>query len=502
VTRILAARAVVGGSYELSELLGSGGMGQVWAARHRVTGREVAIKFLRASVDSDPDALARFQREARAACAVDHPNVVEILDFAERDGEEPMIVMERLRGETLADRLARKEHLSLDDTASLMVQAISAVGSAHALGIVHRDLKPSNIFIVRRARDSTDLVKVVDFGVAKWVNVQEGGPALRTKSGSTLGTPCYMAPEQALGKTPVDHRADVWALGVILYECLTGVRPVEGENSAQVIAHLLSTGIIPVEELAVDVPPEVAELVGKMLTRDASGRPSDLRQAFTLFSRYTSIVSPAFSEPSTQQEAPERERELDSKPPAPARTPAHALEPTVTLVRPELVTGIPTLVTGMPTATDHAPVRPSGQRRAARLFGLALVVGVVALLWLARARDSSDGAGPAAEPPPLVRPAPAEPARSATPVPAATSAATPEAPGSSPAVRPTRPPHTARAPSRRRSASPEAAAADSVVSPGTSGKVEKDRAPGLRAGEACEKSSDCESKKCVAFACQ
>ena len=489
MAKALATGAIVGGSYELAELLGSGGMGEVWAATHRVTGREVAIKCLRASAYSDPYVLERFQREARAACAVDHPNVVDVLDFAERDGEEPMIIMERLRGETLAAKIAREESLSFGETATLMVQVISAVGTAHALGIVHRDLKPSNIFILRRARDPADTVKVLDFGIAKWLNVQDGRSGVHTKSGSTLGTPCYMAPEQALANTPVDHRADVWALGVILYECLTGVRPVEGENSAQVVLNLFATGIIPVEKLATGVPSDVAELIRRMLTREASGRPRDLRAPFALLSRYTNIVSPVFSEPSGQPGTPdEPDRKLPEVPP--------------TLVRHEPETVIPTTT----TANARVAARRRGNGRAARLFGVTLVVGTLALFWFARARDSGDGAGSAVARPPPVRPAPDAPAFRPTPVatpetsrpsfPAASAAPAQRAPTPvrSEPQRATRPAQKPRALSPRSSATPAAAATGSVVAPS--------RAPGLHAGEACEKSSDCESKKCVAFACQ
>jgi serine/threonine protein kinase len=206
------------------------------------------------------------------------------------------MVMELLRGETLGAKLLRDERLSLEETAALLLPVVSAVGTAHALGIVHRDLKPDNLFLIEGGG-----VKVLDFGIAKLAAeryLQDGPSAMLTESGSMLGTPCYMAPEQASGEHPVDHRADVWSFGVILYECLSGMRPIEGENLPQVVARLMSAGIMPLERIAPELPGEVTGLVKQMLTREVGRRTPSLVEVGRTLGRFTSVKVPEFAPPS------------------------------------------------------------------------------------------------------------------------------------------------------------------------------------------------------------
>jgi serine/threonine protein kinase len=292
--------ALIAGRYRLDHHLGEGGMGTVWAATHTVTRRSVAMKFLKDSVRHRKDLRERFLREAATASALKHPNVVEIIDVFDFEEQSPVMVMELLRGETLGQKLQRDERLSLEETAALLVPVVSAVGAAHAFGIVHRDLKPENLFLVEGSE--TPAVKVLDFGIAKLTAERylEGGPsALLTESGSLLGTPCYMAPEQASGEHPVDHRADVWSLGVILYECLSGSRPIEGESLPQVVARLMSAGIMPLERIAPELPGEVTGLVKQMLTRDLGRRTASLVDVSKTLGRYTNVRAPEFGVPST-----------------------------------------------------------------------------------------------------------------------------------------------------------------------------------------------------------
>jgi eukaryotic-like serine/threonine-protein kinase len=278
-------------------------MGQVWSAVHVVTGRRVALKRLLLAGVSDDDeradsqAHARFLLEAQTACAVEHPNVVEVLDFVEPGDEPPLLVMELLDGETLAAKLDRESVLSLEDTVNIVLPVVSAVGTAHSLGIIHRDLKPANIFLQQRAGQDR-VVKVLDFGIAKWLAPQPSGSGLRTQTGSTLGTPCYMAPEQAIGERLVDHTADIWSLGIILYECLSGARPVDGENPVQMVVRLLNTGIMPIERVVPGLPEDMAQLAGQMLARDVAQRPVDLRAVFDVLKKYASVSAPTFAGPS------------------------------------------------------------------------------------------------------------------------------------------------------------------------------------------------------------
>jgi serine/threonine protein kinase len=279
-------------------------MGEVWAATHLVTHRRIAIKFLLWSAASSPEMRHRFVREARAACAVEHPNVVQVFDVVELDGGTPVIVMELLSGETLRERIDRSVRLSLEETCSLLVPAVAAVATAHDLGVVHRDLKPENIFLAREGSRG-ETVKVLDFGIAKLVGV-EGGPAQTdpiTSTGSTVGTPSYMAPEQTLGEKDVDHRADVWALGVVLYECIAGVRPLQGSTVGQVVLSLATDGVRPLEEVAPGVPEGARALIMKMLERERGARPQNLWQVHELLSGFRrgaghSIAPAAHAKPS------------------------------------------------------------------------------------------------------------------------------------------------------------------------------------------------------------
>ena len=268
--------AVVG-RYRLERLLGQGGMGTVWEAVHLDTAERAALKVVRDDQASDPVRHRRLLREARAASAVLHPNVVRIREVLEAADGSPIIVMDLLVGETLADRLARDGTLSLKETAVIMGPVVSAVATAHAAGVIHRDLKPDNIFL---ADDGGEVVPtVLDFGIAKVhvVSAESVASGALTATGAVLGTPHYMAPEQLFGEHDVDHRTDVWALGVILYECLTGMRPLGGGSLGQVLKAMLGGAIAPVRDHAPWLPEAVAQAIDRMLTRDRKERPDLLR---------------------------------------------------------------------------------------------------------------------------------------------------------------------------------------------------------------------------------
>jgi eukaryotic-like serine/threonine-protein kinase len=282
---------LIGGRYQLDRLIGQGGMGQVWAAIHTVTGRRAALKFLRGGpTHNQPEMRRRFLREARAASAVVHPNVVQVQDFFELPDGTPVMVMDLLEGESLAQRLSRVQTLELKEAVDVLLPVISAVGTAHSLGVVHRDLKPDNVFLVRSTGPGAD-VRVLDFGIAKLTSASAAATdaGALTDTGALLGTPCYMSPEQSFGERDIDHRTDVWAIGVMLYEMLSGTRPVDGENMGQVLKRLMTVGITPIEVLVPDLPGEVAALVGRMLARDRDVRPSDLREVSALLSPFGSV---------------------------------------------------------------------------------------------------------------------------------------------------------------------------------------------------------------------
>ena len=222
----VAPGVVLAGKYALEKKLGQGGMGAVWRAEHMQLRSPVAIKLIDEQIASSPDALARFMREAQSAAALRSPHVVQILDFG-ADRGVPYIAMELLEGESLADRLARVGRMPPQEIAQLITQVSRALAKAHEMGIVHRDIKPDNIFIVRN--DEEDVAKVLDFGIAKSSKGLGVGSGSTTRTGAILGTPNYMSPEQAEGTKLVDHRTDLWALGVIVFEALVGRKPFDSD---------------------------------------------------------------------------------------------------------------------------------------------------------------------------------------------------------------------------------------------------------------------------------
>ncbi|MBW2456721.1 MAG: serine/threonine protein kinase [Deltaproteobacteria bacterium] len=279
-------------------------MGSVWAATHVVTRKAVAVKILHAAIALDETARRRFIREARAACAVEHPNVVDVHDVFQTGDGTPVMVLDLLEGETLAALRRREEKLPLDQMLEIILPVVSAVGTAHARGIVHRDLKPENIFLVTRGDELVD-VKVLDFGIAK-LTAAEGAAAASgviTKSGALLGTPHYMAPEQAFGDRSIDHQADVWALGVTLFTCLTGTRPVNGDNLGQIVRRLATEEVVPVASLEPSLPKRLTDLIDRMLRRDRSERVADLREAFSVLAELTSASAPSFGPPDVAQKS-------------------------------------------------------------------------------------------------------------------------------------------------------------------------------------------------------
>jgi serine/threonine-protein kinase len=276
----LSAGDVLAERYRLVAPVGRGGSSVVWVADHVITGKRVALKVLTRRGD---EVAARFLREARITSRLAHPNIVDIHDvFQLEESDELVMVMDLLEGQSLAERLrarAPRTALSLDETARIVLAITSALDAAHALGVVHRDLKPENVFL---ATDGT--LRVLDFGVAKWSRpVSEAmlTPSL-TETGAIVGTPHYMAPEQVFGEPDVDGRADVWALGVIAYECLAAQRPVEGDNFGQVFKAIAVGDIVPLRERAPSVPLGIAALVDRMLSTGRETRPSlgEVRAAF------------------------------------------------------------------------------------------------------------------------------------------------------------------------------------------------------------------------------
>jgi eukaryotic-like serine/threonine-protein kinase len=262
---------LVGGKYRIGRLLAEGGMGVVYEAQHTVVRRRFAVKFMRRDLAERRDILTRFQREAEAAGALESEHVAAAVDFGIAEDGAPYIVMEYLVGESLTALLGREGPLPVGRAADLVSQAARGMEVAHAAGIIHRDLKPQNLFVCRR-QDGTDLLKVLDFGVAKLQTLDEMNMATRT--GAVVGTVAYMSPEQARGDKVVDQRSDVYALGAILYELCSGRKPHPGESQNAILHHIATQPAVPLESFAPALPVDFLAIVAGALAADPSSRPA------------------------------------------------------------------------------------------------------------------------------------------------------------------------------------------------------------------------------------
>ncbi len=267
------------GPYEVIAQIGAGGMGEVYRARDTKLDRDVALKVLPEAFTSDPDRLARFEREAKVLASLNHPNIGHIYGLEEAEGTKAL-VLELIEGPTLADRIAEGP-IPIDEALPIAKQIAEALEAAHEQGIIHRDLKPANVKV---KADGT--VKVLDFGLAKAFQPEASGAsasesptisltAAATQMGMVIGTAAYMAPEQASGK-PVDKRADVWAFGVVLYEMLTGARPFVSDDVSKTLAHVIAIdpdwGTLPD-----NLPPVLGSFLRGCLEKNPKKRVGDVR---------------------------------------------------------------------------------------------------------------------------------------------------------------------------------------------------------------------------------
>ncbi|HET7539884.1 MAG TPA: serine/threonine-protein kinase [Polyangiaceae bacterium] len=256
------------GTYRILAALDQGGMGLVFEAEHTRLRRRVAVKVLARHLTSDTQALARFNREAEIISQLEHPHIVQILDFDTTEHGEPYIVMELLKGESLSERLERDGCLPIDESGRLTLQVASALFAAHQASIIHRDLKPANIFLTTMPGQGR-VVKLLDFGISKRVGV---GRSL-TGEFDVLGTPDYMAPEQALGKAAsVDHLSDQYALSVIAFEMLCGQTPFTGDDVLEVLQKVVSASAPPIERFAPHVSPQVSAVLKRGLEKEPAAR--------------------------------------------------------------------------------------------------------------------------------------------------------------------------------------------------------------------------------------
>jgi serine/threonine-protein kinase len=278
--------ALLDGRYRIVRLLGEGGMGAVYLASHVGLGRDVAIKFLHAEFISREDVVGRFRREAQAAAAIRHKNIIEVFDVGVSPQGEPFLVMEYLEGESLAGLLKRVGPLSLGAACAVMEPALQALQAAHRKGIVHRDLKPDNIFLAYQEGEPP-VVKIIDFGISKFT---QGDPdKWRTRTGAVMGTPAYMSPEQARGSASLDHRTDLYSMGTILFEMLTGGLPYAGTNFAEYLSAMLVDDPRVPQSVYADFPSEAEPMVLKALAKNPDQRfqsATEMLEALTALPSY------------------------------------------------------------------------------------------------------------------------------------------------------------------------------------------------------------------------
>ena len=286
---------MLGGRFELLELIGEGGYGEVYLANQRSMDREVAIKVIHPHLAATPGVTERFEREARVASKLHHPNTVVYFDFG-KDDNLLFLAMEYVRGRALSDVLVGDSAFGLDRGIHIILQVLGALREAHRESLIHRDLKPANILITERAGDP-NFVKVIDFGLAKIVRgpndsqPPEDGP---TQTGAIIGTPAYMAPEQIRGEQ-LDGRCDLYALGVMLFVMLTGHKPFQGNTPVETAAMHLTQPAPSVRALNPTVPEAIEALVLKLLAKDRTERPPDAEVVMRTLARFMDLPTPSGS---------------------------------------------------------------------------------------------------------------------------------------------------------------------------------------------------------------
>ena len=367
------------GSYRITDELSSGGMGTIYRARHELLGRDAAVKVLRAELTSDAELVDRFFTEARAATAIRHPSIIEVFDFGYTETGEAYLVMELLDGESLHAYLKARKPAGLPpQEAAVLARALAnALVAAHGKGILHRDLKPANIFLVPDAEQPYGVrVKILDFGIAKLVD-PTGQPLGRshTIDGALIGTPRYMAPEQARSAKAIDHRADLYSLGCILYEMVVGEAPFPKGGSGEVIAMHLFEEVRPPRERVPSISPELDQIILRLLQKDPADRFASAQEV----SR--ALAGPAGIEitPSPFAQAP-------------------ATGPHAPVARPSVETHI----TAPLAFDDGGPTRRDRSNKLAIVAALAVLVigGVVAIV----VAQGSGGTEKPVAPPPAAAP--------------------------------------------------------------------------------------------------
>jgi serine/threonine protein kinase len=285
--REVTAGQLIAGKYRVEQVLGRGGMGVVMSAMHEHLNQRVALKFLTDNAYLQPEAVARFVREARAAVQIQSEHVARVMDVGTLDSGAPYMVMEHLRGRDLKEVSTRRGPLPVVEAVDYVLQACDAVAEAHSLGIVHRDLKPSNLFLTERP-DGSPLVKVLDFGISKALHSVESSQMQMTATSAIMGSPQYMSPEQIRSSKNVDARADVWALGTILHELLTGAPAYVADTVPGLLAMIVADHPPPLSASRPDAPPDLEATILRCLEKDREKRFANVSEFARSLERFAS----------------------------------------------------------------------------------------------------------------------------------------------------------------------------------------------------------------------
>jgi serine/threonine-protein kinase len=389
------------GPYTIQAKLGSGGMGAVYLARHRHLQRAAAIKILLPELSSNPEVVSRFFTEARATARIRHPGIVEVFDCDVLPNGRAYIVMELLEGESLAGHLARARRLFPDvrTIAAITGMIAEALEAAHDQGIAHRDLKPDNVFLAHDpAGTGPFVVKILDFGIAKLLAGRDGESS-KTRTGSLLGTPIYMSPEQCRGLTDVDHRSDLYSLGCILFEMVSGQPPFVRQFSGDLLVAHVSEPPPALRDLEPTVPPELDALVASMLAKDPAARPQTAGEVVTAMAQFLGVRRSQLSAGASFPEGAPPWGATVSLPTPIGQTPfprSPALTPPRTTPSPHRPPHDTTFTSAIRTRSN-----PSTRRRWLLALPLVLIgAGFLAYQALAPAARAPARPEPAAAPPP------------------------------------------------------------------------------------------------------